>query len=31
MKNKDVIDRDIGLELSQWTDGVFFNSGMFAG
>ena len=31
MANKDVIDRDIGLELSQWTDGVFFNSGMFAG
>lgn len=29
--NKDVIDRDVGLELREWTSGVFFNSGMFAG
>ena len=29
--NKDVIDRDMELELSQWKLGVFFNSGMFAG
>ena len=29
--NKDVIDRDVSLELSQWSEGVFFNSGMFAG
>ena len=29
--NKDVIDRDTGLELREWEQGVFFNSGMFAG
>ena len=29
--NKDVIDRDVSLELKQWEEGVFFNSGMFAG
>ena len=29
--NKDVIVRDNNLVFSQWTDGVFFNSGMFAG
>ena len=29
--NKDVIDRDNNLVFSQWSDGVFFNSGMFAG
>ena len=29
--NKDVIDRDIDLELREWKQGVFFNSGMFAG
>ena len=29
--NQDVIDRDVNLEFSQWSEGVFFNSGMFAG
>ena len=29
--NKDLIDRDTGLELREWEQGVFFNSGMFAG
>ena len=29
--NKDVIDRDVSLELKQWEEGIFFNSGMFAG
>ena len=29
--NKDVIDRDMELELREWRLGVFFNSGMFAG
>ena len=29
--NKDEIDRDTGLELREWEQGVFFNSGMFAG
>merc|ERR1719237_1313210 len=29
--NKDVIDRDVDLELREWKQGVFFNSGMFAG
>ena len=31
LANKDVIDRDVSLELREWTNGVFFNSGMFAG
>ena len=31
MANKYIIDRDIDLELKVWTDGDFFNSGMFAG
>ena len=30
-ENKDLIDRDIGLELREWEQGVFYNSGMFAG
>ena len=29
--NKAVIDRDIDLELREWAQGVFFNSGMFLG
>ena len=29
--NKAVVDRDIDLELREWEEGVFFNSGMFAG
>lgn len=29
--NKDVIDRDVDLELREWKQGVWFNSGMFAG
>ena len=29
--NKDVINRDVSLELKEWEEGVFFNSGMFAG
>ena len=29
--NKDLIDRDVDLELREWQEGVFFNSGMFAG
>ena len=29
--NKDQIDRDTDLELREWEQGVFFNSGMFAG
>lgn len=29
--NKDVIDRNVDLELREWTQGVYFNSGMFAG
>ena len=30
-ENKDVIDRDMDLELREWKQGVYFNSGMFAG
>jgi len=29
--NKVMIDRDVDLELREWKQGVFFNSGMFAG
>ena len=29
--NKVVIDRDVKDELLEWEEGVFFNSGMFAG
>ena len=29
--NKTIVDRDIDLEFREWTQGVFFNSGMFAG
>jgi hypothetical protein len=29
--NKDLIDRDVDLEFREWKEGVFFNSGMFAG
>lgn len=29
--NKTLIDRDVDLELREWQQGVFFNSGMFAG
>lgn len=29
--NKTMIDRDVDLELREWKQGVFFNSGMFAG
>ena len=30
-ENKVMIDRDIDLEFREWEQGVFFNSGMFAG
>ena len=30
-ENKSVIDRDVDLELREWKQKVFFNSGMFAG
>ena len=30
-ENKAVIDRDVKLEMREWEQGVFFNSGMFAG
>ena len=29
--NKAIIDRDVDLEVREWQQGVFFNSGMFAG
>lgn len=29
--NKVMIDRDVDLEIREWKQGVFFNSGMFAG
>ena len=29
--NKAVIDRDVDFELKTWSEGVWFNSGMFAG
>ena len=29
--NKAVVDPDIKNELLEWEEGVFFNSGMFAG
>jgi len=30
-KYKDEIEKDGGLEISEWQKGVYFNSGMFAG
>ena len=29
--NKAIIDRDVDLEVREWQQGVYFNSGMFAG
>ena len=31
MKNKDVLQRDEILSVKEWTEGVFFNSGMYVG
>ena len=31
LENKDVIDRNLSLEFEAWKEGVYFNSGMFAG
>ena len=30
-ENKQIIDRNTGLELESWEQGVYFNAGMFAG